>query len=241
MRRLGLILAGTAMALVLAGANACSSDDDNGSSGSSGSSGTTSGGPADASGTDGTTPSDGASPSDASAADGATDAGADADTGVAPGTFTLTSTAYAEGANIPAVHTCDGTNVSPPLTWTNAPAGTQSYAVVMRDLSLGNNPNYHWVIYDIPASTTALAQGIEKAASPAVPAGAKQTNWSFGNSVGYSGPCPPSGVHDYQLTVYSFATPTIAVPGGTTAPAAADTVIQAAKTGSATLNGKYQR
>lgn len=225
--------------LGLGGAVACSSDDDD-NSGSSGA-------PGDASVLDdGASTGDGGSKDDANGQDAANDSpndgGGDEDATVAPGAFTLTSTAYAEGGLIPPLHTCNGANLSPALAWTSPPAGTQSYAVVMRDLSLGNNPNYHWVIYDIPAVTTSLPQGVEKAAAPALPAGAKQTQWSFGASVGYSGPCPPVGqLHDYQLTVYAFASPTIPVPGGTTAPADADAVIQANKTASATLNGKYQQ
>lgn len=176
-----------------------------------------------------------------SAADGPTDASSDQDASTTPGTFTLTSTAFAANASIPAVHTCNGTNVSPPLTWTDAPAGTQSYAVVMRDLSLGASPNYHWVIYDIPAATTSLPQGVESVASPSVPAGAKQTYWSFGAQYSYRGPCPPSGTHDYQFTVYSFATATIPAGAPATDPAAQDAIIQANKTGSATLTGKYMQ
>jgi Raf kinase inhibitor-like YbhB/YbcL family protein len=111
----------------------------------------------------------------------------------------------------------------------------------MRDVSLAIAQNYHWVIYDIPAATTSLPQGVQSVASPPVPAGAKQTPSSFDASYSYFGPCPPTGTHDYQLTVYSFSTPTIAVPAGTTDPAVADAVIQTNKTGSATLTGKYKQ
>jgi len=235
-------LAWASLSIAMALAAACSSSDDGGGGSSSGST-TGDGGPtADGSsgGTDGAT-GDALASQDA-ATDGTTDgATEDADASVVPGTFALTSTAFAANASIPAVHTCNGTNVSPPLTWTDAPVGTQSYAVVVRDLSLGAMPNYHWVIYDIPAATTSLAQGVEKdVASPPVPAGAKQTYWSFSTDYGYRGPCPPS-LHDYQFTVYSFATATIPVGAPGTDPAAADVVIQANKTGSASLTGKYMQ
>jgi Raf kinase inhibitor-like YbhB/YbcL family protein len=244
-----LLTVTTTLALAL-GAVACTTSDDaasgssgtsGGSSGTSGGSSGTSGGSSGSSGSSGLDGSSGGSGLDggadaATASDADTDAGADA----AAATFTLTSSAFAAGAVIPALHTCNGVNVSPALSWSGAPAGTQSYAIVMRDLSLGNDTNYHWVIYDIPAATTSLAQGVAKAAAPAVPAGAKQTNWSFGASVGYSGPCPPA-LHDYRFSVYSFATATIAVPGGTTDPAAADAILQAAKTGGASLDGKYEQ
>ncbi len=183
--------------------------------------------------TDGTTANDGA-------VDGANDAATDGD--AASGPLVLTSTAFAEGAVIPAAQACN-TNTSPPLAWSGSPAGTLSYAVVMRDLTLVGMPNYHWVIYDIPATETGLAQGVSAEATPPVPLGAKQTFWSFSANYSYLGPCPPvgNGFHNYQFTVYAFATATIPVPGGTTDPAIADAVIQANKTASASLTGKYQR
>jgi len=224
-----MLTVGTALAA------ACSSTNDDAGGSSSGMPAGDAGPKADGSsgGTDGAI-GDALAPQDS-----ATDASSDADANVTPGTFTLTSTAFAASGSIPAIHTCNGTNVSPPLTWTDAPAGTQSYAVVMRDLSLGASPNYHWVIYDIPAATTSLPQNVDQTASPSVPAGAKQTYWSFGADYSYRGPCPPSGTHDYQFTVYSFATATIPVGAPATDPAAQDVIIQANKTGSASLTGKY--
>ncbi|AKU93623.1 hypothetical protein AKJ09_00287 [Labilithrix luteola] len=171
----------------------------------------------------------------------------DGETGAPPGTFTLRSTSFAQGASIPARHGCAGSaekNVSPALAWENAPSGTQSYAVVMRDLFFGTSPdanNYHWVIYDIPADATSLPEAITPSASPPIPAGAKQTYWSFGPSYSYLGPCPPSGVHEYEFTVYAFPTPTLDVPANTTDPKVADAVIQTAKTASASLSGTYSK
>jgi Raf kinase inhibitor-like YbhB/YbcL family protein len=166
------------------------------------------------------------------------DAGPDAPSA----TLALTSTAFAGGAAIPQVHSCDGTSESPPLAWTGAPAGTQSFAIVTRDLSLAAANNYHWVIYDIPAATTSLPQNVQKAAAPATPAGAKQTPPTFSGTPGYTGPCPPkgNGAHNYQFAVYAFSTPTIAVAAGATAMQA-DAVIQAQKTAGAILVGTYQR
>jgi Raf kinase inhibitor-like YbhB/YbcL family protein len=218
---------------------ACSSGDSSSPGGgadasASSSSGATSSGASSSSGTSG----DGGAAS-SGGGDGGGSSG-DAGEGGA-GAFTLTSSAFADGGSIPVANAkcpAGAGNASPPLAWSNAPAGTQSYAVVMRDVSLAQADNYHWVIYDIPAATTSLAEGISAVATPASPAGAKQTYWSFSNEVSYQGPCPPSQ-HTYQLTVYSFATPTIPVPANTTSPATADAVIQANKTGSATLSGTY--
>jgi hypothetical protein len=220
---------------------ACSSTDDGGSSGApsgDASTPTDAASTIDGAATDGLAPRDDAASQDSAVDSGPTDGGGDEDANVAPGTFTLTSTAFAAGAAIPAIHSLLAGNDSPPLVWSGAPAGTLSYAIVVRDISLVG-ANYHWVIYDIPAATTSLPQDVDKAAAPAQPAGAKQTYWSFGASTGYQGPNPPSE-HNYQFTVYSFATATITPPADLTSPASADTVIQAAKTGSASLTGKFQ-
>jgi Raf kinase inhibitor-like YbhB/YbcL family protein len=232
-------LLGAALSVAIALAAACSSSGDGGGGTSSGGPSGDGGPAADGSsgGADGAT-TDALASHDSATDAPPTDANVDQD---APGTFELTSTAFAANAAIPALYTCNGTNISPPLAWANAPAGTQSYAVVMRDVSLVGMPNYHWVIYDIPASAISLPQNVEQVASPSVPAGSKQTHSSFVMQYGYLGPCPPSGTHDYQLTVYSFATATIPVGAPGTDPVAADAVIQANKTGSASLTGKYMQ
>jgi len=110
----------------------------------------------------------------------------------------------------------------------------------MRDLSLGGANNYHWVIYDIPASTTSLPAAVPAQAAPPSPAGAKQTYWSFSNTYSYQGPCPPNE-HTYEFTVYALPTATAAVPANTTNPATAAAVITAAATSSAKLAGKYKQ
>lgn len=185
---------------------------------------------------------------DAPASDAGPDAAADggsvtdAEAGV-PAGFVLSSTSFAEGQTIPRKHTCfddngtkfAGLDQSPPLTWSGAPQGTQSFAVVMRDVSLQNQPNYHWVIYDIPANVTALGEDLPKTASLQTPAGAKQTYWSFSNDYSYRGPCPPSE-HDYQFTIYAL---NVAQVTASTDAATVDAAIQAAKIGSAILTGKH--
>lgn len=150
---------------------------------------------ADAGGVDGA-PSDASTDGGDAGADATSgdDAGADADADAASATMTLTSSAFTAGGTIPVPHTCDGAGVSIPLAWSGAPAGTQSYAVVMRDLTLMGQPNYHWVIWDIPAATTSLPQGIPNTATPDPPGGgAKQAYWSFGAQYGYGNPAPSWG------------------------------------------------
>jgi Raf kinase inhibitor-like YbhB/YbcL family protein len=124
--------------------------------------------------------------------------------------FAVTSSAFAEGATIPEKHQCTaitgGQNISPALSWTAGPAGTQSYAVVMRDTGLNL---VHWAVWDIPGSVLGLPENIEAAFQPAVPAGAKQVGLNP-NLAGYFGPCSPSTVNTYQFTVYAM--PAASIP-----------------------------
>lgn len=228
----------------LANVSACSSNDDGGARVVADAGSETDrddGGAGDAGGGEGDD-DDAATGADAGAADGGTeDAGSDAGADAATGPFTLTSSAFANDATIPAVHTCDGANTSPALAWTNPPAGAKSFAVVVRDLALSGRPNYHWVIFDIPVATRALDANVPKTATPAVPAGARQTSWSFGAQQGYGGPCPPSqdAAHEYQFSVYALDTASL----GTTSLDAAtvDQQIQARKIAGASLSGTYKR
>lgn len=152
-------------------------------------------------------------PSESTPASG-NDAGAQAeeDAGAPkePVPFALTSSAFAEGAALPSEFTCDGADVSPPLSWTAGPEGTKSYAIVFADQSNGLT---HAAIYDIPADVTSLPKNVEKKYEPAVPAGAKQPK-SFRSTVyGWAGPCP-TGKHTYVFTIYALG---VDVLPGTTA------------------------
>ena len=72
----------------------------------------------------------------------------------------LTSTAFAEGAAIPAKHTCDARNVSPPLKWTGVPAGAKSLALIVDDPDAPVGTWVHWVLYDLPATASELAEDV---------------------------------------------------------------------------------
>ncbi len=184
------------------------------------------------------------SASSSSGSSGTVDAGPDADASVVPaGPLTVTSPAFAAGGAIPAQHTCEGANLSPSLTWTGAPASAASFAVVVRDLSLAGSGNYHWVIWDIPANVSTLAEGVVKDAAPAVPAGAKQTYWSFGASYGWSGPCPPpaDAAHQYRFEVLALPMAAAPVAANETSPTAADTVLQANAIARGSLTGSFER
>jgi Raf kinase inhibitor-like YbhB/YbcL family protein len=117
----------------------------------------------------------------------------------------LKSTDVAQGASFPVNEICaryGGGDISPALSWSGVPAGTQSLAITMFDPDAGSDGWWHWVVVDIPAKTTSLAQG---AGSGTLPEGARHLENSNGNA-SYHGPCPPagSGVHHYEITLWAL-------------------------------------
>jgi Raf kinase inhibitor-like YbhB/YbcL family protein len=124
-------------------------------------------------------------------------------------TFTVTSTSVGGQATEEQVFNgfgCTGRNISPELTWTNAPAGTKSYAITMYDPDAPTGSGWwHWVAFDIPASAMAIPAGAGTPGMPGMPAGTMQSMTDFG-ATGYGGPCPPQGhgPHQYIITVYAL-------------------------------------
>jgi Raf kinase inhibitor-like YbhB/YbcL family protein len=102
---------------------------------------------------------------------------------------------------------CTGGNLSPPLSWSGAPAGTKSYIVTLYDPDDRDNPSgwWHWVAYDIPATTTSLPAGAGVERSTKLPAGTRQGRSDLGK-MAYHGPCPDKGdkPHRYTFTVYAL-------------------------------------
>jgi Raf kinase inhibitor-like YbhB/YbcL family protein len=127
-------------------------------------------------------------------------------------TWQLTSTAFQDGRPIPATYTCDGQDQSPPLAWTEPPAGTASLALIADDPDAPGKTWVHWVLYGLPPATRRLP--------PAVPPdetladGSRHGMTDFGR-VGYGGPCPPSGTHRYYFTLYALDRPLDLPPGAT--------------------------
>ena len=114
----------------------------------------------------------------------------------------LTSTAFTEGAAIPANYTCDATNVSPPLKWSGVPAGAKSLALVVDDPDAPSGTWVHWVLCDLPPAVTELPEDLPK--SQFVAGGAKQGLNDF-KHLGYGGPCPPHGKpHRYFFKLYAL-------------------------------------
>ncbi len=111
----------------------------------------------------------------------------------------LKTASFDRGASIPARHTCDGADSSPPLSWSTGPAGTACYALVMDDPDAPAGTWVHWVAWNITGS--GLAENVAREAR--LPDGICQGKNSWGK-VGYGGPCPPSGEHRYFFKVYAL-------------------------------------
>ena len=119
--------------------------------------------------------------------------------------LSLTSAGFKDGAAIPVQFTCDGANQSPPLTWADTPENAASYALIVEDPDAPGGTFIHWVLYDIPATTRALPQGVAQGPSVSALGGAKQGRTGFKNTLGYGGPCPPKGApHHYHFKLFAL-------------------------------------
>jgi len=117
----------------------------------------------------------------------------------------LTSTAFGENQSIPKLYTCEGQDVSPPLAWSGVPANAKSLALIVDDPDAPDPAAprmtwVHWVLYNIPAGTSALAEG---ATAGGLPKGTLEgsNDWQ---RTGYGGPCPPIGRHRYFHKLYAL-------------------------------------
>jgi len=148
---------------------------------------------------------------------------AKAPTDSAAGKFTLASTDLSAGGTIANAQVfngfgCTGGNVSPALAWSNPPAGTKSFALLMHDPDAPTGSGWwHWVVYTVPASLSSLPTGAGDPQKSLLPAGAVQGRTDFGTP-GYGGPCPPPGKpHHYYLRLYALKVAKLEVPGDATA------------------------
>lgn len=141
-------------------------------------------------------------------------------------TLRLTSPAFGEGQSIPPEYTCVGDDVSPPLAWTGVPAGTAELALVVRDPDADGF--VHWVITGLPPNIGGLARG-----NP--PSQAVEVLNDFGRK-GWSGPCPPSGTHNYDFRIYALAQPS-GIAAGADGAQAAEQLESAPTLASAALSG----
>jgi Raf kinase inhibitor-like YbhB/YbcL family protein len=119
-------------------------------------------------------------------------------------TLRITSTAFADGAEIPAKHTCEGSDLSPPLAWSGVPAGTKSLVLIVDDPDAPDPKApritwVHWVLYNLPPGSTGLAEAVGAALPPGT-----QVGFNDWKRADFGGPCPPIGRHRYFHKLYAL-------------------------------------
>lgn len=117
--------------------------------------------------------------------------------------FTLTSTAFVHGGAIPVEHTCEGSDTSPPLRWSEVPAGTRSLALIIDDPDAPDPAAprrvwVHWVLYNLPPTSTGLEAAVQE-----LPSGTR-VGLNDSQEAGYGGPCPPIGRHRYFHKLFAL-------------------------------------
>ncbi len=113
----------------------------------------------------------------------------------------ITSSAFEEGDLIPENYTCDGIDVSPPISWTSVPEGTKTLALICDDPDAPIGTWVHWVLFNLPAATNEIPENILPERT--LESGAKQGMNDF-HKIGYGGPCPPSGTHRYYFKIFAL-------------------------------------
>jgi Raf kinase inhibitor-like YbhB/YbcL family protein len=126
------------------------------------------------------------------------------------GNFLITSPEFGYGEPIPNTYAFRGSNISPELSWSDTPAGTVAYALIVEDADA--NDFAHWVVYNIPTTMTFMSAGVPKKnlSTSAILQG-KNSN----GDIGYDGPDPPSGTHHYYFRLYALDTK-LKLPAGAT-------------------------
>lgn len=152
--------------------------------------------------------------------------------------FEISSNSFEANGPLPAAYSCDGKafgeGYAPELHWTAGPEGTQSYAIVFKDMSIinGTNPDpnvdhgYHWMMWDIPAGTMSMPENLSADQFPAVMNGAQQLKGGTTGGYGYLGPCPSWQTHCdatvpavedvYSFTIYALNVAQVTLPAADT-------------------------
>jgi Raf kinase inhibitor-like YbhB/YbcL family protein len=154
--------------------------------------------------------------------------------------FELTSPAFTPGGAIPALYTCEGSDVSPPLEWTRVPAGARSLVLIVDDPDAPDPKAprmtwVHWVLYDLPPVAGRLAEGVR---ASDLPAGTREgrNDWK---RTGYGGPCPPIGRHRYFHKLYALD---VVLPDlGPATKAEVEKAMEGHVAGKAELVGTYEK
>jgi Raf kinase inhibitor-like YbhB/YbcL family protein len=145
--------------------------------------------------------------------------------------FKLSSHAFQDSGLIPQKFTCQGDNVSPELNWSEAPANTRSFALIMDDPDAPGGTFTHWVLFDIPADQKQSAEGASSI-------GMSGNNGL--NRTGYMGPCPPSGIHRYYFRLYALDGPSLNLKEGASR-SDVETAIKNHVIGAADTMGRYEK
>lgn len=128
--------------------------------------------------------------------------------------FELTSILIVHEQPIPVRYTCDGEDISPPLDWTDPPAGTQSFALIMDDPDAPGGTWDHWILFNIPADARKLDENLPITGKNQEPGSIFVGNNSW-KRADYGGPCPPGGTHRYFFKLYALDTTISLLPGVT--------------------------
>lgn len=114
----------------------------------------------------------------------------------------LTSAAFSHGEAIPTRYTCEGEDISPELSWSDAPKATKSFALILHDPDAPRENGFtHWLVYNIPPNVAAIEPNLPK--EPVV-SGTGMQGRNDAGEIGYMGPCPPSGTHRYFARLYAL-------------------------------------
>ncbi|HHT9133494.1 MAG TPA: YbhB/YbcL family Raf kinase inhibitor-like protein [Candidatus Avalokitesvara rifleensis] len=149
----------------------------------------------------------------------------------------LESPTFEAQATIPTKYTCDGPDVSPPLSWNDPPKGTKSFTIICDDPDAPGGTWVHWVLYDLPPDASGLPEDVPK--TKTLDNGAKQGTNDF-RSIGYGGPCPPRGpAHRYFFKLYALDAKLDLPPGKTKRDV--EKAIEGHILASAALVGLYKR
>lgn len=150
----------------------------------------------------------------------------------------ISSDAFSQNGSIPAKYTCDGGDISPPLSWVSVPAGAKSLVLIVDDPDAPDPAAprmtwVHWVLYNLPPSSNGLAEGVR-----GLPSGTKEgmNDWK---RTGYGGPCPPIGRHRYFHKLYALD---VVLPDlGKPTKAALERAMAGHVIGRSEIVGTYQR
>ncbi len=151
--------------------------------------------------------------------------------------FKLSSPAFQDSGSIPQKFTCQGESVSPELNWSEAPANTKSFALIVDDPDAPGGTFTHWVLFDIPADTKQLAEGAGSS-NTSNPIGVGGNNGT--NQTGYMGPCPPSGSHRYYFRLYALDVPALNLKAGA-ARSEVENALKSHVIGTAETMGRYEK